>query len=369
MDHNAAPKRRIGAFLIDLPEATRMNRRRLRTTLAGFLLAAAVLAGLAWVAGLGDVVATLREADRRGIVAVAALIAGWVACWGLGMRAALESYGASVSRLTGLLLSAGAGFANNVTPFGNAGGEPLTTLLVAERTSVRYERGLAAMAAVDAINIVTAVSVASIGLAWLAAAGSRNGKLATAAAVVTAAVIVGGGGAVGLWRHRQRMTAWLTGGLTRLTSWLARVVPRLSPPDRVGIARRVEGFVDDLERIAADRRTLVAVGGYSLAGWLCQLVALWMAFIAIGAPISLTAVFVAVPVASVALALPLPGGAGGIESALVGVLVATPLATVTPDTAVAGVVLFRGFAYWLPTTLGGLVFGESAVGWLRRSRR
>ncbi|ERH08219.1 MAG: hypothetical protein J07HN4v3_00585 [Halonotius sp. J07HN4] len=342
-----------------------MNRGRLRTTLAGFLLAAAVLAGLAWVVGLGDVVAILREADRRGIVAVAALIAGWVACWGLGMRAALESYDASVSRMTGLLLSAGAGFANNVTPFGNAGGEPLTTLLVAERTSVRYERGLAAMAAVDAINIVSAVSVASIGLVWLAVAGSLDGELATAAAVVASAVIVGGGGAVGLWRYRQRVTAWLADGLTRLTNWLAGVIPRFSPPDRAEVARRVEDFVADLERIAADRRTLVVVVGYSLAGWLCQLVALWMAFTAIGASIPLTATFVAVPVASVALALPLPGGAGGIESALVGVLVATPLATVTPDTAVAGVVLFRGFAYWLPTTLGGLVFGESAVNWLR----
>jgi len=346
-----------------------MDGERLRTTLLGFLVAAAVVVGLAALVGIEDVVRTLRAANPTGVATVGALIFGWVACWGLGMRAALRSYGASVSPWTGLLLSAGAGFANNVTPFGNAGGEPLTTLLVAERTSVRYERGLAAMAAVDAINIVSSVSFAVVGLAWLAVAGSLNGELATAAAVVAGVVVIGGGGAVGLWRRRRRVTARLTGGLTRLLDWLARLVPRFSPPDRAALARRVEGFVDDLEHIAADRRTLVAVLGYSLAGWLCQLVALTAAFAAIGAPIPLTAAFVAVPVASVALALPLPGGAGGIESALVGVLVATPLATVTPDTAVAGVVLFRGFAYWLPTTLGGLVFGESAVHWLRESRR
>jgi len=346
-----------------------MARDRLRTTLAGFLLAAAVIAVLAWLVGVDDVVRTLRAADRAGIAAVGALIFGWVAFWGLGMRAALRSYDAAVSPWTGLLLSAGAGFANNVTPFGNAGGEPLTTLLVAERTSVRYERGLAAMAAVDAINIVSSMSFAAVGLAWLAAAGSLEGRLAPTVAVVAGAVVVGGGGAVGLWRRRRRVTARLTDGLTRLAGWLARFVPQLSQPDRTGLARRVEGFVDDLEHIAADRRTLVTVGGYSLAGWLCQLVALTAAFDAIGAPIPLSAAFVAVPVASVALALPLPGGAGGIESALVGVLVATPLATVTPETAVAGVVLFRGFAYWLPTTLGGLVFAESAVAWYRESRR
>lgn len=346
-----------------------MGSDRLRTTLAGFLLAAAVIAVLAWLVGVDDVLRTLGEADRAGVALVGALVFGWVVCWGFGMRAALRSYGAAVSPWTGLLLSAGAGFANNVTPFGNAGGEPLTTLLVAERTSVRYERGLAAMAAVDAINIVSSVSFAAVGLAWLAAAGSLDGRLAPTAAIVAGAVVVGGGGAVGLWRRRRRATARLTDGLTRVVGWLARLVPRLSQPDRAGLARRVEGFVDDLEHIAADRRTLVAVGGYSLAGWLCQLVAFWAAFRAIGAPIPLTAAFVAVPVASVALALPLPGGAGGIESALVGVLVGTPLATVAPSTAVAGVVLFRGFAYWLPTTLGGLVFGESAVAWYRQSRR
>jgi uncharacterized protein (TIRG00374 family) len=359
----------IGAFLIGLSEATPMDRGRLRTTLAGFLLAAAVLAGLAWVVGLGDVVATLRGADRRGIAVVAALIAGWVACWGLGMRAALGSYDAGVSRATGVLLSAGAGFANNITPFGNAGGEPLTTLLVTDRTAVSYERGLAAMAAVDAVNIVSAVVFAAGGLAWLAVGGRLDGQLAGAAGVMlVAAVLVAVAGRT-IWRRRRRVTGRLTGATAGVFAWLSTVVPRLSTPGRAALARRVEGFVDDLERIAADRRTLVAVGGYSLAGWLCQLLAFWAAFGAIGEPIPVTAALVAVPLGSVALALPLPGGAGGIESALVGVLVGTPLASISPPVAVAGVVLFRGVAYWLPTTLGGLVFAESAVHWYRQSRR
>lgn len=347
-----------------------MARDRLRTTLAGFLLAAAVITVLAWVVGIDDVVQSLKQADRSGVATVAALIGGWVACWGLGMRAALRSYDAVVSPWTGLLLSAGAGFANNITPFGNAGGEPLTTLLVAERTSVPYERGLAAMAAVDAVNIVSSVGFALGGLMWLAVAGSLASQLTVAAAAVVAAVVLGCGGAVGLWRRRRGgITTRCIDGLTQLLGWLAAIVPRLSAPDRATIASRVAGFVDDLEHIAADRRTLLAVLGYSVAGWLCQLLALWIAFAAIGTPISVVAAFVAVPVASVALALPLPGGAGGIESALVAILVGTPLTTVSPATAVAGVVLFRGFAYWLPTTLGGLVFAESAVGWYRQSRR
>ncbi len=285
------------------------------------------------------------------------------------MRAALRSYDASVSRATGVLLSAGAGFANNITPFGNAGGEPLTTLLVTDRTAVSYERGLAAMAAVDAVNIVSAVVFAAVGLAWLAVGGQLNGQLAGAAgAMFVAAVLVAVAGRT-IWRRRRRVTGRLTGVTAKMFAWLSTVVPRFSAPERAALARRVEGFVDDLELIAADRRTLVAVGGYSLAGWLCQLLAFWAAFGAIGEPIPVTAALVAVPLASAALALPLPGGAGGIESALVGVLVGTPVASINPPVAVAGVVLFRGVAYWLPTTLGGLVFAESAVHWYRQSQR
>lgn len=346
-----------------------MARDQLRTTLAGLLLAAAMLAALAWIVGIDDVLRALRTADRRGVATVAALILGWVVCWGLGMRAAIQSYGASVSAWTGLLLSAGAGFANNITPFGNAGGEPLTTLLVAERTSVPYERGLAAMAAVDAVNIISSVSFAFVGLTWLAVVGSLTGQLTAAVVAVAAAVLVGCAVTIGFWRRRRGITARLTDVLDRLLDRLAGLIPRRSAPKRTTIARRVEGFVDDLEHIAADRRTLAAVLGYSLAGWLCQLLAFWIAFDAIGVSIPVTAAFIAVPLASVALALPLPGGAGGIESVLVAVVVGLPLTAVSPATALAGVVLFRGFAYWLPTTLGGLVFAESAIGWYRQSRR
>ena len=346
-----------------------MGSDRLRTTLAGFLVAAAIIAVLAWLVGIGDVVRSLRQADRAGVATVAALIAGWVACWGLGMRAALRSYGASISVSTGVLLSAGAGFANNVTPFGNAGGEPLTTLLVAERTSVAYERGLAAMAAVDAVNIVSSVCFALLGVGWLAVDGGLGGRLTAVAGLIVLTAVVAAAAGRSLWRHRRGVTAWLTGGLARGLAWIEPRVPRLSVPSQAALARRVAGFGADLEQIAADRHTLLVVGGYSLAGWLCQLLALWAAFGAIGEPIPVTAALLAVPLGSLALALPLPGGAGGIEGALVAILVGTSLASVSPAVAVAGVVLFRGFAYWLPTTLGGMVFAESAIHRLSESRR
>ena len=52
---------------------------------------------------------------------------------------------------------------------------------------------------------------------------------------------------------------------------------------------------------------------------------------------------------------PLPGGAGGIESVLVFLLVAAPLANVDQSVALAGVVVFRGAVYWVPVVVGGTV--------------
>ena len=85
-----------------------MARDRLRTTLAGFLLAAAVIVVLAWLVGIDDVVGSLQQADRSGVATVAALIVGLVACWGLGMRAVLRSYDAVAGSIGGQLIVAAA---------------------------------------------------------------------------------------------------------------------------------------------------------------------------------------------------------------------------------------------------------------------
>jgi uncharacterized protein (TIRG00374 family) len=324
---------------------------------------------LGWLVGVDDVVAILQQADSRGVGLVGLFVCGWVAFWGLGIRAVLTVLDTPTTSWTGVVLSAGAGFANNITPFGHAGGEPLTGLLIVERTTATYERGLAAMATVDTVNIVPSVGFGLVGLGWIAIDGSLGDRLTITAIVAVVATVVGSVIGVAGWRRRSGLATRFAVGLEIVFRPIVGLIPQLTPPSRAAVTNRVEGFVSDLEAVAESRQTLLVVFGYSGLGWLCQIAALWAAFDAIGSPISLAAAFVAVPIASVAAALPLPGGAGGIESVLVGLLVATPLSTVSSATAVAGVVLFRGFAFWIPTATGGIVFAESAVRRRRRERR
>jgi uncharacterized membrane protein YbhN (UPF0104 family) len=90
------------------------------------------------------------------------------------------------------------------------------------------------------------------------------------------------------------------------------------------------------------------------------MVGLWLAFRAVGVPIPLSITLFVVPIGAIAGVTPLPGGAGGIESVLVVLLVAAPLPGVTKSVALAAVVVFRGAVYWVPVVLGGVV--TAAVG-------
>lgn len=85
------------------------------------------------------------------------------------------------------------------------------------------------------------------------------------------------------------------------------------------------------------------------------MIALWVAFWAIGTAVPFSVMLFVVPIGALASITPLPGGAGGIETVLVSVLAGLPSITVGLDTALAAVVIFRGAVYWIPMIIGGTV--------------
>jgi len=346
-----------------------MDRGRAGRTLAGFAVAAGLLAALAWLVGVRAFLAALSRAEPAGVAAVVGLAVAWLASWGLALRAVLGALGVRVSAAAAVLAYAGAAFANNVTPFGQAGGEPAAALVVREAAAVPYEEGLAAVASVDALNVVPSVGIALTGAGLLATTATLSPDLAVAAGAVAAVGLAAALVGALAWRSRGRLAGaaarLLTPALVRATAAL----PGAATATRAGIAARVDGFVAAVERVAADRRRLAVALGCSAAGWLCQVAALWVAVRAVGGSVPVALAAVAVPVSVLAAAAPLPGGLGGIEGALVGVLVAGTgsgagggTAGLPAATALAAIVLFRGTIYWLPTLSGGLVAGVVAAG-------
>jgi uncharacterized protein (TIRG00374 family) len=334
-------------------------RLDVRATVAGFAGALVVLGLLAWLVGIDELLTTLAMADRSGIAGVLAAGLVWLVAWALALATVLSALDAPISAPRAVAVYAGVLFSNNVTPFGQAGGEPISALLISESADTPYENALAAIASADSINFVPSTALALIGVTYysVAAAAGDELRLATAAVVVLA-VGIPVAGYLG-WRNRKRVEAGIARTLTPVARAIGKRVPRLSAPTRQAIENRVDGFFRSLEDVAGDRQSLAVAIGLSTLGWVAQATALWFALSAIGATAPYVAVLVAVPVGAIASITPLPGGLGGVEAALIGLLV--PLAGVSAATAAAAVALHRGAVYWLPTFIGGGVAAALAA--------
>ena len=338
-----------------------MARENLRTTLIGFAATIAVFAVLFYTAGVDDLVSQLTTAEPRYTALVFLATLGWLAAWGGALRTVLGVLGVELSRVRSFLVFCGAMFSNNITPFGQAGGEPVTALLINRATDTEYETGLAAIASVDTLNFVPSITIALIGAGYYATEVTLGRRLEFAiGAVGVLAVVVPSLAYLG-WTRRYELEHRAVEAVIPVIQAIARVIPRVSVPTAEGLEHRITGFFRAIERIAANPRGLAVALALSALGWGFQMVALWCAFVAIGEPIAFSIALFVVPIGAIAGVTPLPGGAGGIEWTLA-ILIAAASPAVGFKIATAGVVLFRGFVYWTPVVLGGTVLGTTGVG-------
>ncbi|MEF8784058.1 MAG: flippase-like domain-containing protein [Haloarculaceae archaeon] len=331
-----------------------MNRDRL-TTIAMFAVALAVLSVVVWFSGVDGVLGALGAANTPVIAVIVAVAAVWLSAWGLALWTVLKAIGAPISAPKSVFVFSAAVFSNNVTPFGQAGGEPVSALLISTAADSEYETGLAAIASVDTLHFVPSVGFSVIGLVYVLAGAAEltdNIALAALGVVVLVAVILTA--ATLGWRYRERVEAGLVRLITPVVRTLAYVVPRWSPPTAADIERRIEGFLTAVGRVANDRWTIVVAVGFSALGWLALSTSLWLSLYALGhpaTPITFGAALFVVPVGSIAGVTPLPGGLGGLEAAFITLLI--PTAGVSVSVATAAVLIHRGATYWLPTLFGG----------------
>ncbi|MFB6146459.1 MAG: YbhN family protein [Halobacteriaceae archaeon] len=328
-----------------------------RSAILGFAGALLVLAGLVWVVGAGNVWTAIIALRLRDVALIGALSLTWLASWGLVLKTVLDAVEVDAGAAESVLLFSGATFANNVTPFGQAGGEPISAYLISRSTGTPYERGLAAIASVDALNFVPSIGVALAGLAYYVTVVTVGDEL-----LFVLGVVVGLAVAVPLvvylgWRGRRRVRETVVRTLGPVLNVVGRLLPGVSTPGPGTVRRRVDSFFGSLGLVADSRRDLAVALGFSLLGWSLMAAMLWLSLAVLGQQVPVAAVFVAVPVATIASVTPLPGGLGGVETALV--LLIVPATSVPPAVASAAALVYRGATYWLPTLVGGV-----ALAWL-----
>ncbi|WP_222918908.1 lysylphosphatidylglycerol synthase transmembrane domain-containing protein [Natrinema sp. SYSU A 869] len=336
-----------------------MDERNRRAYLIGAFGAIAVLAVLFFIVGARPILDSLLSADPFLVAATFGLALCWLAVWSLMLRTVLATLGIEIPLIRSFFVYAGAVFANNVTPFGQAGGEPVAALLISKVSDSRYETGLVGIASVDVLNVIPSISLVFVGVGYYATTAAIGDRLETAvgsAVVLISAILL----AMGLvWRYRDAI-------IERVPAVIAPRIGRLglerfdSDTLEDDLTDRMGRFFENIERIATNRWRLGAIIGLSLCGWLFQTAALLAAFAALGHSVPVYVLLFAIPLANIAGAAPLPGGLGGIEAAFVTLLV--PTTGIEASAVTAAVLLFRGAVYWMPILIGGISVSALGIG-------
>lgn len=328
-----------------------MDRTTLRNTVIGFLVAVLLLGGLFWIVGIDELLSVLSRTRPKYMVAVGVAALAWLGAWGLALRTVLDALDTTVSRREAIGLFTAAQFLNNVTPFGQAGGEPFIALLLSRRTTRDYRTGLAAIATVDVINFAPPLLFVVVALIYYATLYSIGRPLRIAGLIILGLGIVGTTVGYILWTRHERVIDIITRIVSPFLAILEAYIPYVTVPSGDEFRTGVREFYKTVDRIAGQRYHLTWALVFATAGWLCRAVGLWIALYAFGVTAPFPALLVAIPVGALASVTPLPGGLGGFETLLAVYLVA--MTPATPVIAGAAIILHRGATYWLPVILGG----------------
>ena len=322
-----------------------------RHSLVGFAAAAAIIVVLLWVVGFDEVAAAFALVRPAALLAVAGVALLWMLAWALGLRTVLAMLDIRIPVTGAFLIQAAVQFTNNVTPFGQAGGEPISALFISRTVDAEYETGLAAIASVDAINFLPSIAFALVGLAYYAVVFTLGPRLRQAAVVIALVIVVLAAIGYAAWRYRDRLEELSVRALAPVLRVAGRALPFRRAPDRAVVRAHVRGFYRDVGRLTDQPGRLAVAIGYSAAGWLCLVGSLWLSLYSLGYPVPVAVLLVVIPLGAVASIAPLPGGLGGIEAVLVLVLV--PTTGVPAAVAGAAVIVHRAAVYWLPVVVGG----------------
>jgi uncharacterized membrane protein YbhN (UPF0104 family) len=179
-----------------------------------------------------------------------------------------------------------------------------------------------------------------------------------------AVALIGTALAVGLLGPDQPL--WLTAlpaALAVLAIAVAAVLPRLGSGERLSpdasISRRglnasrralIDGIAEAGQILrSGNRRVLVGSVGY----WAFDNAVLWATFNAVGVSPPITVVLMGYLIGQLGGLLPFPGGIGGIDLGLIGVLIAYGAPAAATAAAVFG---YHLILFWLPLIVGGIAF-------------
>ena len=322
----------------------RRHRRALATLIAGLSAVGIVYFVLPQIMGLGSTLRRLRGGDVWWLILGVALEAGSIFGEILLLRGVFSGHCDSVGwRLSYLITLAGAA-ATKVLATAGAGGVALTAwaLRAEGLPAAAVATGMVCYDIVTYLVYMTALAVVGFGL-WLGVfQGPAPLGITLIPAIFGTVVILAVGSMLFV---DEPVEQWLLGRAARSTGHLQHWLRRLA-----SWPRALQGGLK--AAWAMIRRHDPSLLG-ALAGWGFDIATLWASFHAFGDPPSAPVLVMAYYVGTLANALPLPGGVGGVEGGMIGSFLAFG---VKGSLAVLAVLAYRTISYWLPTIPGAIAY-------------
>jgi uncharacterized protein (TIRG00374 family) len=239
-------------------------------------------------------------------------------------------------------------FADYVTPFGKAGGSPFIAYVLSTDDRANYQESLAGVVTADLLNLLPFFTFAGVGfVALLVQSRIPNSArgLITGLAVLAIAMPL-----FVYLSYRKR--DFVEGLVVKVTGPISARTDRI---DGEGLRDGVDGFYDRIDVISGHPGTMGHTLVYAFVGWVFFAAPLYLAARSLGVPLDPLLVLFIVPASTLAGVTPTPGGLGGVEAAIVGLIVA--LTPITTGTAAAVALLYRVASYWLVVLVGGVATG------------
>lgn len=280
------------------------------------------------IAGLDDTWRRLSRGEPAWLVAGAVLEFGSYAGYVVLFGAVMAAPPARLRWRDSALITLAGVAATRMLALGGAGGIAVTAWALRRHGLSRHavgQRMTAFMVLLYAV-FMSALLAGGIGLRTGVLAGGTAFGLTVVPAVFSGVVILAAL-ALGLVPHHLSWTG-------RVSGWLA------------GAMSTVGDGVRGALTLARTRDPRLAG---ALAWWAFDVAVLWACLRAFGGAPPVGVIVMAYFVGMLGNLLPLPGGVGGVEGGMIGALIGFDVAG---GLAIAGVLAYRAFAFWLPTIPG-----------------
>lgn len=322
-----------------------IDTRTIAKVIAGFAVAGIVLYLFGRVIGWDEIFQTMRNADVRWLVVACLSTTIALVVWSKAWDIILAVVEIDIPLRSVVITYFAATFADYVTPFGRAGGGPLVAYILSRDERASFEDGLASIVTADSLNLLPFFSFAGIGFAALALGGRIPERIDDLILGLSILLLVVPGIGYVLWYERQFVDQILRAAVRPIADWTERI-------SVTGIRERLEEFYRLLEEITDTGHALGHTLAYSYFGWIFFAAPLYFAGLTIGVRIDPLVVLFVVPASALASFVPTPGGLGGVEAAVTGLLIV--LAGIPLASAISVALLYRIASYWYVILVGGV---------------